>query len=360
MDCKTHNNTNVKLVVVIVTVTILFASLSASAVSGPYFGQTPPGTTPVPFAPEFIAPGDRLVTRISFSPDGNECFFSGYDNWDSYTLRMYYTECVNNVWTTPVLETTFFPGHTYRYPFFTADGNTLYFTSKKNGTYDIWVADRIAGGWSSPQVLPSPVNTSYQDALYSETIDGNAYFHSDRPGGQGGLDIWHILTGPPLQVENLGPLANSSAGEVDPFVSPDGRYILFDSDRPGGYGQGDVYVTLADANGDWETAVNLNQYGPGINTSDYEYSPFISFDRRYIFFTLLDYDTEQGGIYWVENPLYGDLYIDGIVNFKDFAILAEAWVSEPGYSNWKDSCDLVTDGKIDEKDLAAFCDKWLK
>jgi hypothetical protein len=55
----------------------------------------------------------------------------------------------------------------------------------------------------------------------------------------------------------------------------------------------------------------------------------------------------------------GDFYTDGIVDFKDFAIFASAWGSEPGDDQWQDALDLEIDGVIDEYDLAAFCDNWL-
>jgi len=69
------------------------------------------------------------------------------------------------------------------------------------------------------------------------------------------------------------------------------------------------------------------------------------------------------GIELVTEPsLIGDLYIDGVVNFQDFAILAAAWASGPGDANWKAACDISipSDGVIDENDLAIFCENWLK
>lgn len=55
----------------------------------------------------------------------------------------------------------------------------------------------------------------------------------------------------------------------------------------------------------------------------------------------------------------GDFYTDGIVDFRDFAVFASAWGSEPGDDQWQDALDLVIDGKIDEQDLSVFCDNWL-
>jgi len=68
------------------------------------------------------------------------------------------------------------------------------------------------------------------------------------------------------------------------------------------------------------------------------------------------------GIELVTEPsVVGDYYRDGLVDFKDFAVFAAAWRSEPGDDNWNAACDISTpiDGIIDELDLAVFCDNWL-
>ena len=69
------------------------------------------------------------------------------------------------------------------------------------------------------------------------------------------------------------------------------------------------------------------------------------------------------GIQLVTGPyLSGDFQPDGIVDFKDFAVLAAAWESQTGDDNWNVACDISTpkDGVINELDLAVFCENWLK
>jgi Tol biopolymer transport system component len=266
-------------------------------VKGPYFGQTPPGKTPQLFAPGILTlPGGVVtVTRIAFSPDGNECFFSGPVDWNYSSTRMYYTQCIDNVWTPHVLA-SFFPGYSCRQPYFSADGNTLYFSSNRNGTSDIWMASRKSQGWGNPQVLPSPINTSSYDGMYTQTTDGTVYVESDRAGGQGGFDVWRISPprpGQPQQAQNLGAPVNTGGDNNDPFVSPDGRYLVFGSNYD------DLFVASDNGHGGWTAPVNLNQYCPGINTGNQEYAPFISADGRYLFFSR----TSGGGIFWVANPI---------------------------------------------------------
>jgi len=98
---------------------------TAKAVTGPYFGQTPPGTTPTMFAQGIISLTNRAEARIVFSPDGTESFYS-VSNSDWSNPQILYTQCVNNVWTTPVVAsfTTSLSLGCYE-PFFSADGNKV-------------------------------------------------------------------------------------------------------------------------------------------------------------------------------------------------------------------------------------------
>lgn len=60
-------------------------------------------------------------------------------------------------------------------------------------------------------------------------------------------------------------------------------------------------------------------------------------------------------------PGNADINADGFVDFKDFAVLAAAWLSEPGDANWNAACDISMskDNIIDEYDLDIFCENWL-
>jgi Tol biopolymer transport system component len=281
------------------------ATAQPATVTGPYFGQKPPGRTPEVFAPGVFWLPNRRVTRSAFSPDGTECFF-GVPNASFSQVQLYYMRRVDNVWTSPVLAPFSVTDHTYRQPYYSADGRKLYFSSDKNGSSDLWMVSRTAQGWDEPQVLPAPINTSSYEGQYSQTKDGTAFFESDRPGGQGKFDIWRIdppQSGQPPRVENLGPIVNSSADEGDPMVSPDGAYLLFMSNRPGCIGGSDLYVSFPDGKGGWTAPANLNAFIPGINTEVDEYGPTISPEGRYLFFVRLYHDGRRDGVYWVENPL---------------------------------------------------------
>jgi hypothetical protein len=182
---------------------------------------------------------------------------------------------------------SFFSGYSCRQPWFSASGDTLYFSSNKNGTSDIWMVVRATEGWGTPQVLPDPINSSSYDGMYTRTTDGTIYIESDRPGGYGKIDVWRIS--PQNEIQNLGVPVNTSGDDNDPFVSPDGKYLNFGSNY------NDLFVIFNKGKGGWTAPFNLNKYYPGINTGNQEYAPFLSTDRHFLFFNRV----VDGGMFWV-------------------------------------------------------------
>ena len=138
--------------------------------------------------------------------------------------------------------------------------------------------------WSTPVNLGPVINSPYTDQHPAISKDGlSLYFTSDRPGGFGGMDLWvsqragvDIPWGPPM---NLGPNINTGGNENAPNLSIDEHRLYFGSTRPGGFGSSDIYVSHRQDKGDdfgWEVPVNL---GPNINTLDGENGPCIFEDE---------------------------------------------------------------------------------
>ncbi|MGD1007977.1 MAG: putative Ig domain-containing protein [Ignavibacteriaceae bacterium] len=279
-----------------------------------YFGQSPPGDSAVVFAPGIISLTDRLENSLAFSPDGNECFISVWGaNYSS--AKIYWTKRVGNEWT-PQVEAPFSVGHFASRPFFSLDGNKLYFHyANYSGPdpYNIWMVQRTSNGWSEPIHLPSPINSNYRDGSYSETADGTVYFTSNRPGGYDNKgDIWRTrkVPGQPLQVENLGNIVNSSAWDADSYVSPDGSFLIFTSERPGGYGSSDIYITYKKDDGDWTQPVNMERNGNGINIKNTaSVGPSISPDGKFLFFShwARTPTGETADIYWISTKVIDDI-----------------------------------------------------
>lgn len=118
------------------------------------------------------------------------------------------------------------------------DGQTLYFVGgKAGGGADIFTAQRTPGGWTEPRPLEG-VNSEFDDLGPQPSPDGRSlYFYSDRPGGSGGYDLWvtHRSSEDPsrwLEAINLGPGVNSQWNDYGPALAPDGATLLFSSNRP--------------------------------------------------------------------------------------------------------------------------------
>ncbi len=132
--------------------------------------------------------------------------------------------------------------------------------------------------WSVPVNLGPVVNSPALEQNPAVSADGLAlYFQSDRPGGVGGVDIWvtrrasrHSPWEAPV---NLGPPVNTPFADGAPSLSPDGHLLFIHSNRPGALGLFDIWVAHRSGSKDaedWETPVNL---GPDVNTADDEQGP---------------------------------------------------------------------------------------
>src|SRR5437899_10254837 len=102
--------------------------------------------------------------------------------------------------------------------------------------------------WSAPVNLGPNINTASREVQVSVTHQGlSLYFDSDRPGGFGANDIYvsqrTSINAPWGPAKNLGPIINTTSKEFAPNFSPDDHWIYFASDRPGGLGGLDIWAS---------------------------------------------------------------------------------------------------------------------
>lgn len=172
---------------------------------------------------------------------------------------------------------------------FSYDGLEIYFDSDQRGGRDggdLWVLKRasVNDDWGPPQNLGPVVNSPMDDFFSSISADGlTLYVTSNRASAYGGYDIW--MTRRPTknavwgQVVNLGPTLNTGADEYHPWISADGLELYFGSDRYGGSGRSDIWLTRrATVNDPWQPPVNL---GPVVNSPYNEMYPPLSQAGRY-------------------------------------------------------------------------------
>jgi Tol biopolymer transport system component len=163
------------------------------------------------------------------------------------------------------------------------------------GDHDFWVSERDGDSWSAPEVFAPAALSDFEDYYPIITRSGNLYFNSQREGaGTNNIFRSSQENGQYGPATKLPEPVNSEYREFDAYVSPEEGVIIFSSERPGGFGGADIYVSFLEANGNWAGPQNL---GEEVNSSASEYGAMPSPDGRYLFFT-----SGRGGdenIYWI-------------------------------------------------------------
>ena len=274
---------------------------------GPYLGQKPPGKTAEPFAPGIVNTDDHDYHSDFYFDDH---FFIFYRSKRSGQSRTLVTIMRDGVWT-PLRESPHQGKPWYHnYPFAEA-GRVIYFAWRGpvgdiHASYDlnIWVVKKKATGWSKPELLKSPVNTSSYDTWASAAANRTIYFFSGRAGGFGKSDVYRskLKNGAHHDVENLGQHINTEFSDNDPYIAPDERFLIFCSNRPGGMGKLDMYIAFMKSDGSFTKPVNM---GSAVNSSDHEERPYVTPDGKYLFFT----STRNGclDIFWVDAKIIEEL-----------------------------------------------------
>jgi outer membrane protein OmpA-like peptidoglycan-associated protein len=152
-----------------------------------------------------------------------------------------------------------------------ADGKTLLLVKSDPFNADIYISYYKNGQWSEIQKLPKHINTVYYESHACLSADGSQlYFTSNRKGGYGALDIYvsgkngdNDWDSP----ENLGSVINTPYNEETPFLTEDGSMLFFSSQghiTMGGY---DIFVSERLPDGSWSEPANV---GYPINGPDDE------------------------------------------------------------------------------------------
>ncbi len=302
----------------------------------------------------------------SISADGLELYFRSNRSGGSGNVDVWMTtrNTKDDEWTPPVnLGQTVNTSAFDSCPSVSADGLSLFFMSNRSGGAggsDVWVTTRTVKDdpWGAPVNLGSTVNGSSVDGCPSISANGlSLFFRAGAPGGFGDQDIW-ITTratsdddwGPPV---NLGATVNTAYKDCCPSISADGLALFFHSNRSGGSGGLDLWITTrATISEPWSTPVNL---GPSVNTSASDHAPSISSDGSTLFF-----DSNRAGgvgnddLWQVSIKPIVDLNGDGIVNADDMCIIVDNWGTDNSL------CDIGPmpwgDGIVDVQDLIVLAE----
>jgi outer membrane protein OmpA-like peptidoglycan-associated protein len=170
------------------------------------------------------------------------------------------------------------------------------FAGKGYGNFDLYISYNTPQGWSEPINLGENINTEFWESAPSLSPDKNAlYFSSNRPGGYGGKDLYvshRNANGKWSSAQNMGPLINTKGDEEAPFIHADNNTLYYTSNGLPGYGGTDIYVTRKDSAGNWSAPENL---GYPVNTIEDEGTLFVASDGVTAYFAS-DRADSRGGL----------------------------------------------------------------
>lgn len=172
------------------------------------------------------------------------------------------------------------------FPSLTIDGKSMIFTRRIASDEDFYISNLIHGVWSKAKPIDGRVNTNLNEGAQNISQDGEwlVFTGCNYPEGRGSCDLYisyKTKSGKWTEPQNLPGLINSEFWESSPCLSPDKRDLYFSSNRLGGLGGKDIWVSHQTNNGRWAEPVNL---GPVINTKADEACPFIHADNQTLFF----------------------------------------------------------------------------
>ena len=271
-----------------------------------YFGQKVPGSTPQIFAPGNISVEGRYEFGSTLSKDGKEFFYGVDDNGHNkiyYTLltekgwsehHLLYpgdTFGHNDPMLSPNEDRLYFIS------------NRPIEKDGKSKDIDIWYAERTNDGWSQPKNPGPPVNNNLNQYFASFTQEGHLYYGSkdkspDAPGYA--FDIYKAdwVDGAFANATKLPETINTHRYEADVFIAPDESYMIFCSIRRDGLGDGDLYLSWKNEADEWVDAINI---GAPVNTPGHELCPFVTPDGKYLMYT------SNKDIWWVSMELIYNL-----------------------------------------------------
>jgi hypothetical protein len=246
-----------------------------------------------PESPELFLPlkggaSGHFYSEPSLFGDKHEL---AYVVWEEGVVCVVIDNYLADRWTTVPGPECGFPG-TDRFPSYCGKENRLYFTSSRKtgemaepGPSSIWfVSGGPGGGWNEkPQLLDMDHGMEEITSL-SVTADGDLIFEGSKTclATAGRVFCSSLREDLSREVSEILVLVDHHQSDESPCMAPDGSFIVFQSDRPGGFGEKDLYAVFSRGNQTWSDPVNL---GDTVNGPHSEYLPRISSDGSILFFS---------------------------------------------------------------------------
>lgn len=300
---------------IIVTVSVILLAISAYSqnkqndfpvLTGPYFGQKPPGTEPEIFAPDVLVKPKLAHSNIVFTKQGTEAYWCYNGIW--------FSKLHNGRWLTPKLVPFSRKEFSDDAPFLSPDGKHLFFTSKRaindsdtTRKENIWVVDIEENGWSNPKPLPPVINEIFQHWQVSVDSYGTLYFgHKITPDSNRDIYYSKYENGEYLKPVKLEKMINTEHHERNPFISWDGDYLIFsrkNRDRlKDGSQESDLFISFKLQNDIWAASIPFKNY---IDFKYYGNCAIVTQDSKYLFF--LDILEGKWQRYWISASIIDNI-----------------------------------------------------
>jgi len=170
-------------------------------------------------------------------------------------------------------------------PAFSPDGNYLYFSSSKGKSdikdYSLFRTKKLITGWSEPEICFDLGADTIWEFHPTVSKDGSLYFcYWNSKNQSGDIYLTKCMEDKFSEPVKLADPVNSDFSDIDPYVSPEGDYLIFASNRSGGLGGFDHYITFKNDDRSWS---ELKNPGEKLNTKRDDYDIDVSPDGKYIF-----------------------------------------------------------------------------
>jgi len=258
---------------------------------GPYFGQEPPGLEAKLFAPGLISTGaNEMNICFSAKGDEMFLFITGpnYNPRIILTSKME-NEVWADLTEVPFHDKDRTDAYPFLTPdgkklFFNSSRpyEGMEVVSEHHRNHEIWFIEKNTYGWEEPERINIGDDFEGNVTYPSVALNGNMYFNGGAQPGNSDIYYAEYKDGKYLTPLRLNDSVNSNAGDFHPYIAPDESYLLFDSQRQEDtFGQQDIYISFRDDSGEWEKAINI---GESVNSQSWELRPYVTFDGKYLFF----------------------------------------------------------------------------
>lgn len=235
------------------------------------FGQT------TLFEPNLIPNNDGF--GVTISPNDDMLLFTkAYGGRD--TLRIFQSQKINGQWQKP--ELAFFADTKFKQidPTFSPDGKTILYNTLESPetSFDVFAIHKTKTGWTKPEKLTDAINTKSSEFYATISSKKNIYF--TRRTKSNDIYVSNFVDNKYQPAKVLEGHLNSDMNESNPYISPKEDFIIFFSDKTGGLGDTDLYISF-NKNNKWSHPINL---GDKINSESSEFCPTIDIkNQRFLF-----------------------------------------------------------------------------